>query len=153
MLVVVCGVRLKPSARDLSWCGRGGTVVTVGVPSVNPVFIAPSMQPPDLQNRSEPVRRVHYELALRTAKETGRIFRSSPIEGQRHYRGRERIVQTVSKGTIPSLVASRAGGVHRGEGSLRLRFQSANGRAGLFLDCRNGLLGAHHLGPMSPPAG
>jgi len=79
---------------------------TTGVPSVNPVFIAPSMQPPDLQNRSEPVRRVHYELALRAAEETGRIFGPSAVERQRHYRGRERIVQTVSKGTIPSLVAS-----------------------------------------------
>src|SRR2546427_8897456 len=103
--------------------------MTNAVPSVNPVFIAPSIQPPDLQNRSEPVRRVHYELALRAAEETGRIFRSSAIERQRHYRGRERVVQTVAKATIPSLVASRAGGVHRGERALPLRSQGANGRA------------------------
>src|SRR2546426_11736896 len=98
--------------------------MTNAVPSVNPVFIAPSMQPPDLQNRSEPVRRVHYELALGAAEETGRIFRSSAIERQRHDRGRERIVQTVSKGTIPSFVASGPGGGHRGEAALRPRFQN-----------------------------
>src|SRR5438445_9421138 len=113
--------------------------MTNAVPSVNPVFIAPSIQPPDLQNRSEPVRRVHYKLALRAAEETGRIFRSSAIERQRHDRSRERIVQTVSKGTIPSLVASRAGGVHRDEGSLRPRFQSENGRAKIVLEWHDGL--------------
>src|SRR2546427_7241741 len=96
--------------------------MTNAVPSVNPVFIAPSTQPPDLQNRSEPVRRVHYELALRAAEEAGRIFRSSAIERQRHYRGPERIVQMVSKGTIPSLVASRTGCVPRGAGAPRLCF-------------------------------
>src|SRR3989442_12807690 len=127
--------------------------MTNAVPSVNPVFIALSIQPPDLQNRSEPVRRVHYELALRAAEETGRIFRSSAIERQRHYCSRERIVQTVSKGTIPSLVASRAGGVHRGEGSLRLRFQGANGRAEIYLDWHNCLHRDDDLGPTSPPAG
>src|SRR5437867_9076196 len=85
-------------ARQLHWkkIYADHPMLTVGVASVNPLFIAPSMQPPDLQNRSEPVRRVHYELALRAAEETGRIFRSSAIERQRHYRGRERIVQTVS---------------------------------------------------------
>src|SRR3989441_6797253 len=40
-----------------------------------------STQPPDLENRSEPVRRVHYELALRTAEETGRILGRRPSRG------------------------------------------------------------------------